>query len=113
MDTLTAFVHFHRKLIAIVVLQFLVTKAYSEAQIQDITTTFVQGKTVATNYATILPYSKIQCVKKCYEEARKSKCNIAGYNRATKSCQLSDDMEPDVLNATDEAAGVYIFPHGS
>jgi len=91
---------------------YLVTITCSEAQTQDITTAFVQSKTVATSYATIQPYSKIQCVKKCYEEGRKGKCNIAGYNMATKSCQLSDDMEPDVLDATDEAEGVYIFPQG-
>ena len=86
--------------------------AFSKAHIQDITTPFVQGKTVATSYATIQPYSKVQCAKKCYEEGRKGKCNVAGYNRETKSCQLSEDMEPDVLDAIDEAAGVYIFPQG-
>jgi len=112
MITIITWISFLSRLIATPLVLYLVTITCSEAQTQDITTSFVQSKTVTTSYATIQPYSKIQCVKKCYEEGRKGKCNIAGYNMATKSCQLSDDMEPDVLDATDEAEGVYIFPQG-
>ena len=113
MITLIMCVNFLSKFIATVVVLYLGTVAFSESQMQEITTTFVYSKAVATSYATIKPYSNIQCVSKCFEESRNGKCNIAGFNRATKSCQLSDDMEPDVLNTTDEAVGIYIFPQGS
>jgi len=113
MITLTMCAYLFRKLIATVVILYLVTLAYSEAQMQEIIATLIQNKAVATSYATIQPYSKAQCVNKCFDQSRQGRCKSAGYNKATQSCQLSDDMQHQVLNSTDEAAEVFILPQGN
>jgi len=85
----------------------------SKGHIEDIKTEFVKGKLVSTSHTTLQPYSKIECVKKCYDEGKKDNCNVAGYDKSTKSCHLSLDMDTDVVDAASETAGVYIFPQGS
>jgi len=106
------YAQFFSRMTLSVTMLYLVTIALSDGQIQDITTEFEAGKAVATSHTTIQPYSKIQCVKKCYEEGKKDRCNVAGYNKETKSCHLSVDMRHEVLDVADAGAGVYIFPKG-
>ena len=36
-------------------------------------------------------------------------CTIAGYNKATQTCFLSVDDPLDVLDTTDEMAGVFFY----
>ena len=88
----------------------LSTVALSVANIQDILTAFTKGKAVATSHTSLHQYSKIQCVKKCFEEGKKGACSVAGYNKATKVCYLSTDSEDDVVNVADELSGVFIVP---
>ena len=92
---------------------FMLSNVLSEGHIEDIKTEFVKGKLVSTSHTTLQPYSKIECVKKCYEEGKKGNCNVAGYDKSTKSCHLSLDKDTDVVDVAAEAAGVYIFPQGN
>jgi len=83
--------------------------ALSSANIQDISAAFITRKTVATSHTSLQKYSKVQCVKKCFEEGKKGACSIAGYNKATKVCYLSNDSEDDVVDDPNEMAGVLIL----
>jgi len=82
----------------------------SSANTQEIYTTFIERKAVATSHTSLQQYSKIQCVKKCFEEGRKGACSVAGYNRATKVCYLSTDSQDEVVDVADELSGVFIIP---
>jgi len=72
-------------------------------------TQYTKGKTVATSYMTLQPYSKIQCVVKCVDEKRQNRCSIAGYNVVTKTCLLSNDNQTDLLDTADDAFGVFFY----
>jgi len=76
-------------------------------------TRFENRKCVGTSRMTLQQYSKIKCVQKCHEENIKGLCNVAGYNKATKTCYLSMDNHQDVLDVDDEMSGVYFMEKGS
>ena len=78
------------------------------ANIQTIESQFSKGKKVATCYKTLLSVSKIKCAEKCFEEKRQTRCSVAGYNKATRTCFLSNDTLQDLLAANDEF-GVFLF----
>jgi len=83
------------------------------ATIQDLSTQFTVGKRVATSHTTIASVSKIQCVEKCIRADRDNNtCNAAGYNKNTRSCQLSLDQQQDVVNDTDPSVGVFFMNSG-
>jgi len=104
--------HYFGKMSAKTAFIFMLSNVLSEGHIEDIKTEFIKGKYVSTSHTTLQSYSKIECVKKCYEEGKKGNCNVAGYDKSTKSCHLSLDMDTDVVDAAVEASGVYIFPQG-
>ena len=82
----------------------------SYAIIQELSTQFTAGKRVATSHTTIASVSKIQCVEKCIRADRENNtCNAAGYNKNTRSCQLSLDQQQDVVNDTDPSVGVFFM----
>jgi len=87
----------------------LFTKSICETSIATTSAQFAKRKVVATSYKTIQSLSKIQCVEKCFEEGRNGMCNVAGYNKRTKECYLSVDSPQDVLDVTDEMAGVFFY----
>jgi len=97
---------------ATIAVLFMLSIVLCEGHIEDVQTEFLKGKALSSSHTTLQPYSKIECVKKCYEEGRKDRCNVAGYDKTTKSCHLSLDKDTDIVDATAEAAGVYIFPQG-
>ena len=85
----------------------------SYATIQVLSTQFTAGKRVATSHTTITSVSKIQCVEKCIRADRENNmCNSAGYNKNTRSCQLSLDQQQDVVNDTDPSFGVFFMNPG-
>jgi len=96
----------------IVVASYLAAVSFAVGNVQDIQTSFEQCKTVPSSYSTITSISKVQCVKKCFEESRNNRCNIAEYNKATKSCKLSWGRQEDLLTVANDNAGVYLFPEG-
>ena len=87
----------------------LFTFSQSFVDIQDFKATFVTRKTITSSYLTVERYSKIQCVEKCYKEGKEGRCNIAAYNKATRSCRLSMDSQLDLLDTYDDSSGVYIY----
>ena len=88
---------------------FVWTCSLSSANIQTAQTNFTRGIKVATNYMTLQSYSKIKCVGKCFDEKRHGRCSIAGYNLATRTCYLSNDIQDDLLS-TDDTYGVFLYP---
>ena len=76
-------------------------------------TQFENRKCVGTIRLTLQHYSKIKCVQKCHEESTKGLCNVAGYNKATRTCYLSMDSHQDILDVDDEMVGVYFMDKGS
>ena len=85
----------------------------SYATIQVLSTQFTADKRVATSHTTIPSVSKIQCVDRCFRADRDNNtCNAAGYNKNTRSCQLSLDQQQDVVNNTDPSFGVYFMKPG-
>jgi len=96
----------------IVVASFIAAVAFAVGNVQDIQTNFEQCKAVPSSYSTITSISRVQCVKKCFEESRNNRCNIAEYNKATRSCKLSWGRQEDLLTVADDNAGVYLLPEG-
>ena len=76
-------------------------------------TRLVNKKCVGTSRMTLQHFSKIKCVQKCHEESTKGLCNVAGYNKATKTCYLSMDSHQDVLDVDDDMSGVYFMEKGN
>jgi len=76
-------------------------------------TRFVNRKCVGSSRMTLRHYSKIRCVQKCHEENTKGLCNVAGYDKATKTCYLSMDRPQDVLDVDDDSSGVYFMETGT
>ena len=78
------------------------------ASVQTAKTQFSKGKMVATSYMILQSYSDIKCVRKCFEEKRQNRCSVAGYDKSTQTCFLSNDGPEDLLDA-DEEFGVFLF----
>jgi len=87
----------------------LLTLSLCNADIQSVSTRFTGKKNVATSYATLQKISKIKCAERCNQDRRKGKCSLAGYNKATKTCYLSDDDPLNALDTDDEMAGVFFY----
>ena len=98
------FKHFLRTLFIL-----LGTVSLCTATVQSVMTTFTEKKTVATSHTTLQKLSNIQCVERCNNERQTGGCTVAGYNKATKTCYLSVDDSHDVLNTTDDMAGVFFY----
>ena len=82
----------------------------SFATIQVLSAQFTVGKRVATSHTTIASVSKIQCVEKCIRADRDNNtCIAAGYNRGTRSCQLSLDQQNDAINDNDPSVCVFFI----
>jgi len=79
------------------------------ANIQSVTTKFTDKKCVATSHTTLQKVSKIKCVERCNQERQNGRCTLAGYNKASKTCYLSVDDPQDVLDTTDDMAGVFFY----
>jgi len=101
---------FSAELVAKAAFVFLFEYELCMGYVQNTHTNFTRGKIVATSYMTLQLYSKIKCVQKCLDEKRQNRCNVAGYNVATRSCFLSNGDEHDLLDTADEAFGVFFFP---
>lgn len=101
--------HFSPKQFFPVTFLFLLSCSLSKATFQSTKTQFTKGKTVATSYMTLQPYSKIQCVEKCSDENRQNRCSVAGYNKASKTCYLSADSQQALLDTTDDDVGVFFY----
>jgi len=87
----------------------LFTISLCNATIQSVTTKFTEKKSVTTSYATLNTVSKIKCVERCNQDRKNGRCSLAGYNKATKTCYLSDDDPLNALDTDDEMAGVFFY----
>jgi len=99
--------HSSASLVSCALLTFLAVVTTSEDVIQTLGTTFTKGKALAGSHKTIQPYSKVQCVRRCFEEGRFNRCSIAGYNKAARACYLSIDDYPVIVDTPDESSGVF------
>jgi len=90
----------------------LLTTSICDANIWTFTAQFMKGTAVARSHQTSQAFSEIQCVRKCLEERKKAMCSVAGYNRTSKVCYLSNDSQEDVVDVDDDNAGVF-FMNGS
>ena len=75
----------------------------------EIRQTFVTGKFVTTSHTTLRPFSQIQCVDRCFREARNGRCSVAGYNKTAQSCHLSTDNYENIVDVADVSSGVFIL----
>jgi len=48
-------------------------------------------------------------VRKCNKERRNGKCTLAGYDKRTNTCYLSDDDPLNVTDKDDEMIGVFYY----
>jgi len=96
-----------------VVVVIMCALVLTEALIQDTTKEYLKGKWIATSHTTLHQYSKVQCVRRCYEESRHGRCTVAGYDKPTKTCYLSVDSQQDLLHVADEALGVVLVNLGT
>ena len=90
-------------------IMFLLTISMCNADIQSVTTTFTEMKSVATSHTTLQGISKIKCVEKCDKERQNGNCTLAGYDKRTKTCYLSDDDPMNVLDTEDKMIGVFFY----
>jgi len=91
------------------VVVFLLTITLCMATLQSVLTRFTEKKSVATSHTILKSVSKVQCVEKCNKERQKGRCTLAGYNKATKTCFLSVDDPQDVVDTTNDMAGVFFY----
>ena len=49
------------------------------------------------------------CVEKCNKERQNGRCPLAGYNKATQTCYLSNDDPLDALDTDDKMTGVFFY----
>lgn len=85
----------------------VITVALTRATIKEVQATFVAQRQVTNSHAVLPKYSKSQCMRTCFTEGQKDRCNVAGYNKATKTCYLSMDDPQDVASVDDENIGVF------
>jgi len=81
----------------------------SSAEFQEFRVSLMTGKTVATSYLTLEPYSSLRCVEMCYAEGQQGRCTIAAYNQSTMSCRLSMDGQQDLLHTSDDSSMVFSY----
>jgi len=89
---------------------FLWTFSLCLASFKTTKTQFTEGNMVKTSYMTLLSYSDIKCVRKCFVEKKQNRCSVAGYDKASQTCYLSNDSQHDLMDSDDESSGVFIFP---
>jgi len=92
---------------AVCLVFFSLTISLCAATSQEIRTRFVTGKFVTTSHTTLQPYSQIQCVDRCFREARNGRCSVAGYNKTAQYCYLSIDSQQDLVDNADLSVGVF------
>jgi len=85
----------------------LLTISLCDANIQSVTSEFTEKKSVATSHTTLRNISKIKCVEMCNKERQNGRCTLAGYDKRTKTCYLSDDDPMNVLDNDDEMIGIF------
>ena len=88
------------------------TIALCSTTVQEVRTQFVKNKFPSTSYATKHPISSLHCVKWCSKDRQSGKCKIAGYNKASKTCELSMNYPQQLMDAADEMTGVFFVDEG-
>jgi len=99
------FAEYFVRTVGILLLAIALCNAYAEF----VRFNFTEKKSVATPYTTLHNISDIKCVRKCNKERQNGRCTLAGYNKATHSCFLSDDDTQAVIDTDDEMTGVFFF----
>jgi len=113
-NSLRLFSYFTKKMyifimkVAVFVVPFLATLKLCQTNWEEIRPTFVTGKFVTTSHTTLGPYSQMQCVDRCFREARKGRCNMAGYNKTAQSCHLSTGNYEHIIDVADGSSGVFL-----
>jgi len=96
--------HFIRTSIVI-----LLTVSLCKADIESVSFTFTVNKSVNTTHTTLHDISDIQCARKCNKEKQNGRCTLAGYNKRTKTCYLSNDEPLNVFDIDDAMIGVFSY----
>jgi len=96
--------HFIRTSIVI-----LFTVSLCNADIESVRFTFTGNKSVNTTHTTLYDISDIQCTSKCITEKQNGRCTLAGYDKRTKTCDLSDDDPLNVFDIDDAMIGVFSY----
>jgi len=91
-----------------ITIAFLLTISLCNATLQSLTR-FTEKKSVATSHTTLQKVSKMKCVEKCNKERLKGTCNLAGYDKRTQTCYLSNDDPLNALDTDDEMTGVFSY----
>ena len=69
----------------------------------------VYREKTTTSHTTLQKISKIKCVERFNKERESGRSTLAGYNKATKTCYLSNEDPLDVLDTNDEMTGVFFY----
>ena len=94
---------------ATVALVFLCASSMCMATVNTTSTTLTKGKMVPTSYMTLQAFSDMNCVRKCFLEKMQNRCSVAGYDKSTQTCFLSNDGPQDLLATADEDVGVFFY----
>ena len=105
LSMMTFFFEHFVKLLLILLLSLCLCNAI----IESVQTRFTEKKSVATSHTNLQKISKIKCVEKCNKERQNGRCTLAGYDKRTKTCYLSDDDPMNVLDTDDEMTGVFFY----
>lgn len=112
LSTARANMFFYTQKAATVAIVFLFTIALCLAEIREVRTQFVKKKLLSTSYAIKQPISQLHCVQWCSKDRQTGKCKIAGYNKSSKTCQLSMDYPQQLMDVADEMTGVFLVDEG-
>jgi len=87
----------------------LFTVSLCNADIESVKFTFTGNKSVNTTHTTLYDISDIQCTRRCITEKQNGRCTLAGYDKRTKTCYLSDDDQLNVFDIDDAMIGVFSY----
>jgi len=87
----------------------VVTIAVAQAGQVSIRRQFVTGLNMSSSYMTFERFSKQQCLGTCFQDSRNDTCRIAGYNKVTKTCQLSSEGHRNVQDLDRDDVGVFFM----
>ena len=92
---------------------FLVIKTHAEynVPVPVIKVNFTRGHSLSFRHTTVQTGSIVKCAKMCLEGEQYAS-RFLGYNMATNICELSDNIQQDIVSGTDDEAVLFCTNQG-
>jgi len=93
---------------------FLATIAQAEntVPVPGIKVNFTIGHSLSSRHRTIKTGAIAKCANMCFEKGTQYAFRVLGYNMATKICEVSDDIQQDIVGGSDDDAVLFCNEQG-